>query len=207
MQETPPRLSQLQQERSRETRRKLVDVGRRLWRAQGFSATTVGEICEAAGVAKGTFYFYFPRKEDLLVEIGLDTSHRVGDDLAERLGSDDSTAEVLLSTIAQLARRTARTPKPMLLELIQELYRHAADWSEVRSNRVDLRSVFEAIFERGHLRGEVREEFSPNELARLTTAVVLNGMMIWAEEVEPGTSLVEILTRRARIVLDGASRR
>jgi len=199
-----PRLSLLQQERSRETRRKLVDVGRRLWRAQGFAATTVGEICEAAGVAKGTFYFYFPRKEDLLIEIGLDTSHRVGDDLRDRLDSDDSTDEILLATIDQLARRTSRTPKPMLLEVIQELYRHAGDWSEVRTDRVDLRAVFEAIFDRGHARGEIRDDCSANELARLTTAVILNGMMIWAEDVEPGVSLADILARRTKIILGGA---
>ncbi len=205
MAQASPRLSLLQQERSRETRRRLVEVGRRLWQTQGFANTTVEEICAAAGVAKGTFYFYFPRKEDLLVEIGLHTTRRVGQELEEQLESDRPTSEVLLDTIGQLARRTARTPKPMLLEVIYELYGRTRDWSEIRADRVDLRSVLEAIFERGHDRGEISQIYGASELARLTTAIMLNGMMIWAEEVEPGTSLAEILTRRARLILRGAS--
>ncbi|MGO8765398.1 MAG: TetR/AcrR family transcriptional regulator [Limisphaerales bacterium] len=48
-----------------ETKRKLVDAGVKLMRACGFNATTVDEICEAAGVTKGGFFHYFKSKEDI----------------------------------------------------------------------------------------------------------------------------------------------
>ena len=38
-----------------ETKRKLVDAGINLMRARGYSATTVDDICAAAGVTKGGF--------------------------------------------------------------------------------------------------------------------------------------------------------
>lgn len=35
---------------------------------QGFPSTTVDQLCEVAGVSKGSFYHYFESKEDLAVE-------------------------------------------------------------------------------------------------------------------------------------------
>jgi AcrR family transcriptional regulator len=42
-----------------------------LWRTNGYARTTVADICRAAGVSRGLFYFYFPAKEDVLFEVGL----------------------------------------------------------------------------------------------------------------------------------------
>lgn len=39
-----------------------------LFRAKGFDAVTVEEITQKAGVAKGSFYTYFPTKSDIIVE-------------------------------------------------------------------------------------------------------------------------------------------
>jgi TetR/AcrR family transcriptional regulator, transcriptional repressor for nem operon len=36
-------------------------------RAKGYSATTVDDLCSAAGVSKGTFFHYFNSKEDLAI--------------------------------------------------------------------------------------------------------------------------------------------
>src|SRR5712671_4088794 len=48
-----------------ETKRKLVDAGVNLMRSHGFNATTVDEVCAAAGVTKGGFFHYFKSKDDL----------------------------------------------------------------------------------------------------------------------------------------------
>src|SRR5712664_2720420 len=48
-----------------ETKRKLVDAGVNLMRNRGFNATTVDDICAAAGVTKGGFFHYFKSKADL----------------------------------------------------------------------------------------------------------------------------------------------
>ena len=48
-----------------ETKRKLVDAGVSLMRHRGFNATTVDDICTAAGVTKGAFFHYFKSKDDL----------------------------------------------------------------------------------------------------------------------------------------------
>jgi TetR/AcrR family transcriptional repressor of nem operon len=48
-----------------ETKRKLLDAGVSLMRQQGYNATTVDDICSAAGVTKGGFFHYFKSKEEV----------------------------------------------------------------------------------------------------------------------------------------------
>lgn len=47
------------------TKAKLLDAAQRLMLAKGFPATTVDEICQEAGLTKGSFFHYFESKEDL----------------------------------------------------------------------------------------------------------------------------------------------
>ena len=47
------------------TRTKLLDAARDAIRAQGYAATSVDDICAAAGVSKGSFFHYFDSKEKL----------------------------------------------------------------------------------------------------------------------------------------------
>ncbi len=50
---------------SAETRTKLLEAARDVIRAKGYTATTVDDICAAAGVTKGAFFHHFESKERL----------------------------------------------------------------------------------------------------------------------------------------------
>lgn len=47
------------------TRTRLLDAARDVIRAQGYAATTVDDICAAAGVSKGSFFHHFGSKDSL----------------------------------------------------------------------------------------------------------------------------------------------
>src|SRR5438874_9565137 len=47
------------------TRDKLLDAAQELMLAKGYTATSVDEVCEAAGLTKGSFFHYFEGKEHL----------------------------------------------------------------------------------------------------------------------------------------------
>jgi TetR/AcrR family transcriptional repressor of nem operon len=51
------------------TKEKLLEAAQQLMLAKGFPATTVDEICEAAGFTKGSFFHYFESKEQLGKEV------------------------------------------------------------------------------------------------------------------------------------------
>jgi TetR/AcrR family transcriptional repressor of nem operon len=56
------------------TKEKLLEAAQQLMLAKGFPATTVDEICAAAGFTKGSFFHYFESKEQLGKEV-LDRFH------------------------------------------------------------------------------------------------------------------------------------
>lgn len=57
------------QESALETRKKLLEAGEKLINERGFDAVSVEDITNECGVAKGTFYTYFKRKEDIVQEL------------------------------------------------------------------------------------------------------------------------------------------
>ncbi|TVR23274.1 MAG: TetR/AcrR family transcriptional regulator [Ilumatobacter sp.] len=53
----------------RERKQQLIEAAVTLFSERGYSATRIADICEQAGVAKGLYYWYFPTKHDLFVEL------------------------------------------------------------------------------------------------------------------------------------------
>jgi len=53
-------------ERMREQRRaEIIGVAKRLFASRGYHATSVSDIIDAAGIARGTFYLYFASKHNI----------------------------------------------------------------------------------------------------------------------------------------------
>ena len=57
------------QQRSIETRRRIMSAAVALFAAQGYNASGVAEICRAAGASKGAFYHHFSSKQALFVAV------------------------------------------------------------------------------------------------------------------------------------------
>ena len=52
-----------------ERKRQLLRTAEELFAVAGYEQTRIVDICAAAGVAKGLFYWYFPTKESLFAEL------------------------------------------------------------------------------------------------------------------------------------------
>ena len=58
-----------QQQRSEETRARILDAAAAAFADSGFDATSVAQICQAAGVTKGAFYHHYDSKKDVFLEL------------------------------------------------------------------------------------------------------------------------------------------
>lgn len=56
-------------EQGNERKQQLLEAAEGLFTLKGYDATRISDICAAAGVAKGLFYWYFPTKESLFGEL------------------------------------------------------------------------------------------------------------------------------------------
>ncbi|MFE0450428.1 TetR/AcrR family transcriptional regulator [Streptomyces sp. NPDC058914] len=55
--------------RTSDARKKILDAAQSLIELRGYSALGVAEICKAAGVPKGSFYYFFESKEALALTV------------------------------------------------------------------------------------------------------------------------------------------
>lgn len=74
--------------RTSDARERLITSATELFYKRGYTAVGVNEICEHAGVKKGSFYHFFPSKRDLVLA-AIETQGERGRRLLERAVSAD----------------------------------------------------------------------------------------------------------------------
>jgi TetR/AcrR family transcriptional repressor of nem operon len=55
--------------RDQPSREKIVEAAVLLFHQRGYTATSLDDILEASGVCRSNFYYHFPSKEDLAIEV------------------------------------------------------------------------------------------------------------------------------------------
>ncbi|MGO1060288.1 TetR/AcrR family transcriptional regulator [Planococcus sp. FY231025] len=184
-----------------------------LFEKKGFSETSIQDIVEALGVTKGTFYYYFQSKEELLMDIHLGYI----DDLLERqrrIMQEAANSRGQLIRIVELLIGDIEEHGPSGRVFFREM-RHLgeANAEEVKDKRERFRLEIEALIRRGVQAGEFRREiradmaafailgvtnwsyqwFNPGggipagQLAEIFSDMILNGMAEKEEESIRGT--------------------
>lgn len=87
-------------EAKRRNREKLLQAGSELFRSRGFDETTTREIAEAADMATGTVFNYFPAKEALAMAILDDAFERGQARFREGRRGGESLEEELFAHVA-----------------------------------------------------------------------------------------------------------
>ena len=94
-------------EKKRETRRRIVACARKLFNNKGFEQATTRDIAEAAGIAAGTMFNYFPSKEALAMTIVDEALAEAGTEFEGRLRGDETLDEALFAHVAVGLRHLA----------------------------------------------------------------------------------------------------
>lgn len=98
--EARPTAGGVREVRRLETRARLFDAAVAEIGRSGLAGADVSAIATAAGVVRGTFYFHFPTKEHVLVELERNEEARI---VAE-LGGVQSRTDDLVSVLSMLVR-------------------------------------------------------------------------------------------------------
>lgn len=200
-----PKRSSLAQERSRETRQKLVRAAIELWNERGFDTgieeTTAVEIADRAGVAKGTFYFHFARKEQVLLEMGWLTAKALYEDTLKALASGRPVDTVLDGVMTKLARRIEGNHRQAVRRAVLEFYRAPESEKTHDQEHFGFQRAFSVMLMHAQGSGELPEEASARDLAEMLTALVMDAIMAWT--VDDSVDLAAVLRRRTAVLLAG----
>lgn len=191
------------QDRSRRTRKAILDAGRRQFVERGVEATSVDAVCAEAGVAKGAFYHHFPSKNALVRELVMVGGERLRDELLELVSSDLTTTEVVERALRALAERLARTPTPLLREAADRLLERPGLDDE---RRAGLRGAVRVLVMRAEARGELDPTWDPDDAVVAITGCVLVTVLDWiAEGAPPTPPLGDVMVRRVGRLLAPSS--
>jgi AcrR family transcriptional regulator len=183
-----------------------------LWAERGFEGgveqTTVEEIVQAAGVTKGTFYFHFARKEEILLEMGWDTADVVNEEVRRCLTWDRSLEDSVRRTLTALSHHV-RAASPAAVGRAAAEFRSNRAAPPAAIGRRGMSEGFSALFARAQERGEVSRDEDPDELGLVLQAIVMSTLLDWgAGEVDLGIALrrrVGMLVAGLRARLDASS--
>lgn len=180
-------------DRAGATRRHILEVAAHAFAEHGYSGISLNDIVRESGLTKGAFYFHFPSKEALALEVFRDRQDRwvaktlsgvlehprAIDQLGAMLdiGCEIHEGDASARAIARLCQEWSSQE-----ELVEHSRSHLTRWFEIT----------EGVIRRGQEEGDIRPEVDPRQ-----TAETLCSAFIGIEEVSAAMSGLQDF--RARI--------
>jgi AcrR family transcriptional regulator len=174
MGEPPARPEGLRERKKARTRAAIRRHALRLFLAQGYDATTVEQIADAAEVSPATFYRYFPTKEDVVLQ----------DDFDIVALSEMEAQPAELGPIAAFRAAAAATEKQMTPEDVESFATTTAlsmSVPEIRSRALDefVRTTDQISAAIAVRTGGSPDDFAVRNMAGAIIGVIMAATMPW----------------------------
>jgi len=189
----------LREPRKKKTKELIVRTAIELFKEKGYDNVTVEEITQLCGIAKGTFFNYFPRKEHLLLHVGSSYNDLLNEIVQkQRDGHLKDRLMDLFRDFLRLYLKHYALLRLVLIESIQSAPDTATDASNLTLFQESIRELLEEAIDNGSL----RSRHDANDCATVLVAVfyqMLLGVSAGANEDE----LTAALQKKFDIIWEG----
>ena len=160
---------------SRNTRGRIINAAWELFYEQGYEDTTIEEIIERSGTSKGSFYHYFEGKDALLGSLSFLFDEKYAE-LKETIDPEMHAFEKLMYLNRELFRMIEdRVSMDLLARLIStQLVTHGE--KHLLDHKRMYYRLLRTIIAEGQAKGEIRAEFSVNDVVK-TYALLERALM------------------------------
>lgn len=162
-----------------ETKKRLIECARKLFRERGYNNVTVDDIIEEANSSKGGFYTHFKSKEELLLNMV-----PLVDETYKAFLKMDIKSENTVDKIALFIQYVFSTiSKEIGLEFISAIY--ASQIKDLTSNSFLIDSermyyhVFKTLIEEGKVKNEIKPELSAEQTIAFFTTCIRGVIYDW----------------------------
>lgn len=190
-------------EEKREATRQDILAAAGLLFIKGYESTSVDDIAEAANVAKGTLYYHFNSKDDVLLGLSIGYLKRLNETVDQKLEKQEPPLAVMIDALRTLARDT---------EAYKELSRHffLAMFGQMREelgcrhedDQVSLPNIITKIVKAAQENGDIDETWDSRELGAMIAGASHHAQVTWIllEEKRP---LVDKVEQWVQVILRG----
>ena len=194
------------QQRSEETRGRILEAALFLFSQSGYDASSVAEICQAAEVSKGAFYHHFPTKQAVFNTLLNDWLG--GLDL--QLTALSQKSQPVPDTLIQMAMMTksvfeaADQRLPMFLEFWTQASRDPLVWQATIDPYHRYHEFFRILVQQGINEGSFRDE-DPTTVAQVIVAMAV-GLLLQGLLDSNGANWDLVAQQGMKILLTGLKR-
>lgn len=181
---TPQTISQAvapgrRERRKQALRQHIYDVAAALFISQGFEATTVEQIADAADVAPATFFNHFHNKHAVLVEMTNEVITHVQALLDRELTEGRTTRERLIG-FGDAAAADIEQSREIARNVVLTMIMHSdPSQDDGPAYLVRVYEPFAAMLRDGQNRGEVRNDLDADFLAEMVIGIVNATITSW----------------------------
>lgn len=164
-----------QQARSRAKRDALLNAALAEYDRHGVAGARVDHIVGEVGVGWGTFFHYFPRKQDVLLAAGVEIQRELAADLDAWLANPRRPVYDVLRAFYDALARPHRSG-PLHVAIIREVLASPVRFEAMLGDLVPMYVQLAAVLKVGQGRGEVRGDNPAETMAGVLHLAVLATM-------------------------------
>jgi AcrR family transcriptional regulator len=182
-----------------ETRARVFDAAVAEIGRSGLAGADVSAIARAAGVVRGTFYFHFPTKEHVLVELERAQEAKIAAALGTRTTSPNDLASMLTLLVRQVLAAERRLG-PVIFRDMLGLHFSSTRPVEDSLGEHPLAGFLIATIAEAQAAGRVRRDADPGELG----AIFLTGLFALLATAGPASrARTALLDRYVMTIVEG----
>lgn len=184
-------------------KQKIIEQSIQLFESKGFSETSIQDIVNALGATKGTFYYYFPSKEQLLMDIHSNYINELLEKQREIMNSSDDYKTKVIDVVRLLI--TDIKPHGQRARIF---YRELMNLNEgnqqiITEKRKEFRFNLQELIEKGMDNGEFHRDLKA-DMVCFAILGMCNWSYNWFDPAGP-VSDQELTEIYAKTLLDGIS--
>lgn len=167
----------LREARKRQLKERIFSEAIRLFKEKGYDNVTVEEIVQRCGVAKGTFFNYFPKKEGLLLHLGRSQLEALKQILEKHGGAGDPREKISLIFRQLLSRYREQSESELLKLVISETIRSALLMKEQTEHITLFQQGLAQLLNEAIASGALKTRFPSQTIASVLVALYFNSLM------------------------------
>jgi AcrR family transcriptional regulator len=188
----------LREERKKELKKQIFFKSIELFKEFGYDHVTVEKIASACGIAKGTFFNYFPKKEHVLLYLG-NSQNDYLQEIAQKY-KDVRIKQQLLLIFKELLSVYLEN-SDLLKQTLSETIRSAL---KDESRNINLfKETITTLIEIAKTNKTINTRFDSETIASVLVGIYFNTLIGWSVSEDESVYIATIFERQFEVIWEG----